>query len=235
MDPLDGDMAAFYTHLIPACTNRPTCNFTPSVSGRFYALTVLMTAQGTTLTNAVITSAVVRFGCDFFNRPPSDTILANTNIQVGLRELWRNSNPEDTNPANRKEQGGWIVRRKDGSLHVEPMAQNSSPTVCQTKLDGAEALAIVQRGDSVLGYVHTHPHDPGKRPPANCTARNARQRGARYGDGPSPPDYIPLLPGSGFVDLKSYIVDKRHVHRLDPGDQFGDPFDTYPKNTNCKA
>ena len=185
-----------------------------------FAPTVCGTVRVTGLVEGIVqtASARVEVFCNMLASVSQDSILNDPAVQRAMRQYWAASNPNDTVVANRREQGGLIVRDSTGALSVVPFSSNATPTLCTARLNGADFTPIFQNGGTVIASFHTHTHDPGTTPPANCNIRGAQFAGAVFGDGASPADYNAVHNPSFPIPL--YVVDRTHVHRIRPGERF---------------
>ena len=117
------------------------------------------------------------------------------NVRAAMTQAWADSQADD--PANRHEEGGYIVRNEDGSYGVErwPRGAGASITPPLRDADGS------YNGRQVLGEFHTHPN-----PPVDETGRVWTQ-GGHEGDwnGIAAENY----PGD------SYIISGDSVWRVD--------------------
>jgi uncharacterized protein YjbI with pentapeptide repeats len=156
--------------------------------------------------------------CNMLQSVSNDSLLNDVDVQRAMRQYWAASHPNDSIVANRREQGGIIARdNATGGLSVVPFSSNARPNLCNAKLDGADFTAIFQQGRTVIASFHTHPHDVGQPPPANCNASGAQLPGAQFGDGPSRADWNAV--NSPSFPIPIYIVDFDHVHRIRPGER----------------
>jgi hypothetical protein len=171
--------------------------------------------------------------CDFFSPSAKDPLLNSVRVQQAMKRYWASSNPGDPSQANRREQGGYIVRhRVTGELYVEPFSSNSNPDVCGATPNGNDLQSVNAWGD-VIAYFHTHPHTPGATPPTTCHTAGAQYPGAQFGDGPSLPDYNAV--NDPTWPVPDYVVDFDHVHEIKPGEHLGDPYDTENRSTTCTS
>ena len=83
-----------------------------------------------------------------------DSPLHDPDVKQGMREAWNDSQAGD--PANRHEEGGYIVREADGTYGVErwPRGSGASITPPPRAADGT------YNGKEVVGEFHTHPNPP---------------------------------------------------------------------------
>jgi hypothetical protein len=98
---------------------------------------------------------------------------------------------------------------------------------------GAGACACTHVEGRLVASIHTHAQLPNTAPAASCAAHGANGFGANFGDGPSGGDYAPLADTAW--QIPGCIIDGKHVHRIDVGESFGDPFDTWRRSTTCPA
>jgi len=110
-----------------------------------------------------------------------------------------------------------------------PFGSNASPDVCTATISGAEMSSIQMNGGTILGFIHTHPQPAGSRLPPGGTCKGIIDPTARFGDGPSQADQD----ASEISPWPSYVVDKDHVHRLDPFYKKGDPITKFQRNSSC--
>lgn len=83
-----------------------------------------------------------------------DPVVDSEQMRDALLSLWKQSNPT-ANLAQRKEQGGWIVRTASGYSVV----QFQIPQTNFCSIDGTEALPKI---GEIVGFVHTHPYRVGE-------------------------------------------------------------------------
>jgi hypothetical protein len=169
--------------------------------------------------------------CDLLADPAKvqDSVLRDANVQAGLKTLWRNSNPHDS-IANRREQGAFIVwDHQTGQLKLTEFATNQSPRMCESPVDVAAINSTFANGDSIVGYVHTHPHHANEPVPTDGSCAENRRPDKVFGDGPSRADRK-LQQTSGWP---AYVFDFDHIHRLRPFQRRGRP-ETINRAPNCE-
>ncbi len=181
--------------------------------------------------DVVLSVRIVPSDCNLLADPGAvtDSLLMDPAVQQGMKDLWRDSNP--LAPLDeRREQGGYIARETaTGELSVVPYASNLSPAACTATLDGAEMQAIAANGKMVVGYFHTHPFQYGDPlPPGGTCGEVQADPDAFFADGPSKPDKA----AQKQSPWPSYIVDRRHIHRLRPYQHTG-AGDLYQRDQNC--
>jgi hypothetical protein len=112
-----------------------------------------------------------------------------------MKKAWDDSQAND--PANRHEEGGYIVKNADGSFGVErwPRGAGASITPPARGADGK------YNGKEVVGEFHTHPNP------------NVDENGRHWKEGPSPGDLTGIkaehYPGD------SYVVGHDNVYKVD--------------------
>ncbi len=114
--------------------------------------------------------------------------LADPKVKKGMNEAWTDSKASD--PSQRHEEGGFIVKNKDGSYDVErwPSGQQSAVGIPNQAPDGT------YNGREVVGTFHTHPNP-----------------GPGWDQGPSMQDAKVLTTIKGT----DYIVSDQKVYSLD--------------------
>jgi len=135
-------------------------------------------------------------GCAVTPCPAAARPIDDPAVQRGMREAWADSQAAD--PANRHEEGGYIVRNADGSLGVERWPRGAGASIEPPARDATGRY----NGKEVLGEFHTHPN-----PPIDETGK-AWTPGGHAGDwnGIAAENY----PG------ESYIVSRDSVWRVSP-------------------
>jgi hypothetical protein len=166
--------------------------------------------------------------CNLFgSNPTGDAPLDDPAVQQELKHLWGHSDPTNPEQHKRFEQGGYIVNR-NGQREVVEFASNSSPSVCSATVTGQEITAIQQSGGTIEGFVHTHPHTPGT-PVPDPSCPNYGNPNFHMGDGVSIRDEE-IMDASPFP---GYVMDQKHMHRMDPFHQVNDPVSTFNRDSSC--
>ncbi len=118
--------------------------------------------------------------------------LASGRVTGAMREAWTDSEAESQ--ANRHEEGGYIVRRADGSLGVERWPRGQGASITPPARDAQGRF----NGLEVLGEFHTHPNPP------------VDETGQRWNPGPHPGDTNAIAAENYPGD--SYIISAGHVY-----------------------
>lgn len=121
--------------------------------------------------------------------------IADPAVQAGMRAAWTASQASD--PANRHEEGGYIVRNADGSLGVEPWPRGSGASIAPP----ARAADGSYNGKQVLGEFHTHPNPP------------VDENGKKWTQGGHPGDWNGVAAEKYPGD--SYIISDGHIYKID--------------------
>ena len=166
--------------------------------------------------------------CNLFgSNPTGDAALDDPAVQEDLKHLWGHSTPTDPVQKNRHEQGGYIVNR-NGQREIVEFASNAAPSVCSAAVVGSEITAIQQSGGTIEGFVHTHPHTPGSPvPDPSCPGYNSPN--THMGDGASIADEQAM----GASPFPGYVMDGKHVHKMSPFHQVGNPVTKFNRDSNC--
>jgi hypothetical protein len=166
--------------------------------------------------------------CNLFgSNPTGDAVLDDPAVQEDLKHLWGHSDPTDPAQKNRHEQGGYIVNR-NGQREIVEFSSNSAPSVCGATITPTDMQAIQQSGGTIEGFVHTHPHTPGA-PVPDPSCPGYGNPNMHFGDGASPQDELAM----DASPWPGYVMDKKHVHRMDPYHQSGDPVAKFNRDSNC--
>ena len=137
---------------------------------------------------------VTATGCQLFPTPPADPLLTNPAVQQALKDLWNNSNTTDPNPANRTEQGGWIIER-NGVIEMIPFGGNANPGPCGANSPAGEMQSIqAMPGVKIIAFVHTHPQTHGAAAPTDGSCKGNRLPNKTFGDNPSAADEAVIAP-----------------------------------------
>lgn len=120
--------------------------------------------------------------------------ISDANVRAVMRQAWTDS--QAASAANRHEEGGYIVRRADGSLGVArwPRGAGASITPPARSADGRF------NGEEVLGEFHTHPNPP------------VDESGQAWVQGPHPGD-TNAIAAEGYPG-DSYIISRDSVYRV---------------------
>lgn len=134
-------------------------------------------------------------------------------VRAGFDHIWAESNPDDSDPNNRRERGMWVVRDVDGSLGVEYFPDSWARGPCEMAVD------LSQRPANAIAFVHTHPFGLNE-PMTPCPAGYllGHPMIMRYPSEPSDEDGITSV----VSGLPGYIVDREKIVRFE-GDLFGVP------------
>jgi hypothetical protein len=127
------------------CGTRPTCRTLVTGAGRGV---VFATVNGSEFqTDARVTIDTCVTGDPVLDSLPTrDTLLA---------ELER-SQPSAQHP--RRERGGLIVQRANGSIDVVPQPL-AVGTDCSVGIENSPSAAGLRPGDAIIAVYHTHPHE----------------------------------------------------------------------------
>ena len=164
-----------------------------------------------------------------------DSVLNDVQVQRALRDYWNQSDPNNHDLSKRREQGGYIFQDTvTGTYIILPMSSNRAAALCASTLDGNDVSPVFNSGIPVklIATFHTHPHPEGVKPPSNCMATGASDPGAVFGDGASLDDYSSV--NDDAWKIPQYIVDAKHVHRINPKEHIGDPDHVDQRSTKCK-
>jgi len=88
------------------------------------------------------------------SEPATDNPLSDSDVQRGMREAWTDFQASD--PINRHEEGGYIVRESDGTYGVERWPRGQGANITVPPRDGNGRY----NGKDVVGNFHTHPNPP---------------------------------------------------------------------------
>ena len=80
--------------------------------------------------------------------------LNDPNVRAAMRQAWNDSQAGD--PANRHEEGGYVVRNPDGSYGVERWPRGAGASIAPPARDAQGRY----NGKEVVGEFHTHPNPP---------------------------------------------------------------------------
>ncbi|NTV63528.1 MAG: hypothetical protein HGA65_08340 [Oscillochloris sp.] len=117
-------------------------------------------------------------------------------VRAEMRRAWADS--QSASVANRHEEGGYIVRRADGSLGVERWPRGAGASIQPAARDAQGHY----NGLEVVGEFHTHPN------PA------VDENGMAWVQGPSPGDITGIRAENYSGD--SYVVSGSNVYRVRP-------------------
>lgn len=120
--------------------------------------------------------------------------ITDATVQAAMRQAWADSDAGSA--ANRHEEGGYIVRRADGSLGVERWPRGAGASIAPPAR-GADGRF---NGLEVLGEFHTHPNPP------------VDEAGRSWVPGPSPGD-ITGITAEGYPG-DSYVISRDSIFRV---------------------
>lgn len=127
--------------------------------------------------------------------------ITDPGVQAAMRQAWLDS--DAASAANRHEEGGYIVRRADGSLGVERWPRGAGASINPAPRDNMGRY----NGLEVLGEFHTHPNPP------------VDELGRQWEPGPSPSDINGITaenyPGDSYVISRDAIYRVRRDGRSD--------------------
>jgi RHS repeat-associated protein len=152
---------------------------------------------GTVGLSAVTAGAGRYLGRRLGNRwrvPTTERIFRSARVRRAMREAWDDSLPDD--PTFRHEEGGYIVRRRNGRLDVERWPRGNTDIISAPLIDDKGRY----KGQLVVGRFHTHPH------PA------IDQYDRKYVQGPSQED-IDISKSKGYSH--SYVIGRNEIWRID--------------------
>lgn len=135
-----------------------------------------------------------------------DPVIDSEPLQDALQSLWTQSNP-GANLAQRREQGGWIVRTAGGYSVVQ--FQNVRRSFC--KIEGEEPLP----NGEIVGFVHTHPYGVGETI-VNCAFQIIPYEGRPSEDDVLMSAFLGQLLGRA-EPLPGYIIDGDGIRRFAQG------------------
>lgn len=116
-----------------------------------------------------------------------------------MRQAWTDSQAGD--PANRHEEGGYIVRESDGSYGVERWPRGAGASITPPPRDSNGRY----NGKEVVGEFHTHPNPP------------VDERGRQWTQGGHAGDWNGIAAENYPED--SYIISRDHVWTVSPSGQ----------------
>ncbi len=149
--------------------------------------------------------------------PTNDAALDNPAVRQALLAALTASGAFNNDPAARRENGGYIYQRVDGTYDVR--TTTPSPTNAATPCSSTPGGPAPQAGETVIGPWHTHPFSDGDVLPSvpGC-GTNRRETYAydsdRYGGG-SKADWEFIQTEYNGRLLPMFIIDKDEVFRLD--------------------
>ncbi|HEV2148960.1 MAG TPA: hypothetical protein VGR37_16260 [Longimicrobiaceae bacterium] len=200
---------ANWQYPISQCTGMATCNYTPGSSGRMY---ILATADGMEVTQ--VSGIVWVRSCVMFKNPPndpslSDPVFLNTMEDLAKRTGW------DQPISQRRERGGWLLRRGGVTEFREFDYGPGMPTTCNSN-SYDRRRHYRDQGYQIIGMMHTHPTKGGAEIPAGTCPGQTTPHTAK--DGPSPHsktkagDLTPWRRPADKFDFPGYALDPDHLH-----------------------
>lgn len=151
--------------------------------------------------------------------PPSPDDPCNTGyaaldhpeVQAGFANLWSSSYPSAA-MADRRERGGWLMQRPDGSHFIQSFPESWPSTSC-----GIEIPDGILPPNGTVAMVHTHPYERGE-VLTGCGGARLNDRIViypKYEVEPSPDDFeamenLRTIPG--VEDLIGIVLDAEKIH-----------------------
>lgn len=88
-----------------------------------------------------------------------DPLIDSPQVQAGMEQIWGNSNYGENVPMDQRyEDGGWIVRKSDGTYGMEPFPSSWTRTNC-----AIYPPSVITVPPTAVGWVHTHPFKFGEK------------------------------------------------------------------------